>query len=325
MAGVFISYRRADSAPYAGRLYDRLSARFGADQVFMDVDDIPPGEDFGAHIEAKVASCDAMVTVIGTNWLTLRNDNDQLRLSDPEDFVGLEISLALERNILVIPALVGGARMPSLKDLPSPLKKLAQRNAVTLDDEDFQRDAEQLIQALETVPSLRGGSAKTQVAAKETEQLAGRRRKLWGGVALLLVTAALFWQWNHFHKQRVGDAAPSRLNSPAVAALSGWWTGEVAYGWGARYTEQFLFQTEGDKLFGTASFLAFKRGIEDGRIEGDKISFTVRFQTVSEDVAREHKNSYLGTVSGNQIHFRMQDDRGNPPVEFVVKKELATG
>jgi TIR domain len=322
MAGVFISYRRADSAPYAGRIYDRLSAHFGADQVFMDVDDIPPGENFVAHIEAKVASCDAMVAVIGRNWLTLRNDADQLRLSDPEDFVGLEIALALERNILVVPALVGGAKMPSPRDLPKPLKKLAQRNAVTLDDEDFQRDAEQLIQVLEKVPGLRGSSA---IAAKEGQQLAARRRKLWGGVALLLVMAALFWQWNQFHKQRVSGDAPSGLNSPAVAALSGWWTGDVAYGWGARYTERFLFQPEGDKLFGTASFLAFKRGIEDGRIEGDKISFTVRFETVSEDIAREHKNSYLGTISGNQIHFRMQDDRGNPPIEFVVKKELATG
>ena len=85
-----------------------------------------------------------------------------------------------------------------------------------------------------------------------------------------------------------------------------------------------MFQAEGDKLFGTASFLAFKRGIEDGRIEGDKISFTVRFQTVSEGMTSEHKNRYLGTVSGNQIHFRMQDDRGNPPIEFVVKKAIAT-
>ena len=160
ISGVFISYRREDSAPYAGRLYDRLCAHFGADQVFIDVDDIPPGADFVAHIEAKVASCEAMVAVIGKNWLTVRNDTDQLRLSDPEDFVGLEISLALERNILVIPALVGGAKMPNPKDLPTHLRKLVQRNAVTLNDQDFQRDTDQLIQALEEVPSLRSSSGK---------------------------------------------------------------------------------------------------------------------------------------------------------------------
>ena len=151
-----------------------------------------------------------------------------------------------------------------------------------------------------------------------------RRRKIWGGpIALLLVVAALWWQWNQA-RQPQGNKASSAIDSPAAAAISGVWQGEVAYSWGPTYTERFLFQAEGDKLFGTASFLAFKRGIEDGRIEGDKISFTVRFQTVSEGMTSEHRNRYLGTVSGNQIHFRMQDDRGNPPVEFVAGKENGT-
>ena len=65
---------------------------------------------------------------------------------------------------------------------------------------------------------------------------------------------------------------------------------EGAYSWGPTHTEQFLFQAEGDKLFGTASFLGFRRGIEDGRIDGDKISFTVRFQAASEGMTSEHRN-----------------------------------
>jgi hypothetical protein len=170
--------------------------------------------------------------------------------------------------------------------------------------------------------SLAIGSGNNLFAAKEVRQLAGRRRKIWGGVALLLVMAALYWQWNQSHKQRGMGNALSGVNS--AAAISGVWQGEVAYSGGSTYTERFLFQAEGDKLFGTASFLTFKRGIEDGRIDGDKISFTVRFQTVSEDMTTEHKNRYVGSVSGNQIHFRMQDDRGNPPVEFVAGKENGT-
>ena len=43
---LFISYRREDTAPYAGRLYDRLTEHFGAGQVFIDTDQIEPGEDF---------------------------------------------------------------------------------------------------------------------------------------------------------------------------------------------------------------------------------------------------------------------------------------
>ena len=44
-AKLFINYRREDTAPYAGRLYDRLAAHFGEDRVFIDIDQIEPGED----------------------------------------------------------------------------------------------------------------------------------------------------------------------------------------------------------------------------------------------------------------------------------------
>ena len=152
MSGIFISYRREDSAAYAGRLYDRLCAQFGAEQVFMDVDDIPPGADFAAHIGAKVGSCDALIAVIGKNWLSARNGDGQLRLSDPSDFVGLELALALQRKILVIPVLVGGASMPKAEELRADVKALAQRNAVTLNDQDFQRDVDLLIKVLEKIP-----------------------------------------------------------------------------------------------------------------------------------------------------------------------------
>jgi hypothetical protein len=37
MTRIFVSYRRADTTEYAKRLYDRLSADFGSDAVFIDV------------------------------------------------------------------------------------------------------------------------------------------------------------------------------------------------------------------------------------------------------------------------------------------------
>ena len=44
--GIFISYRRDDTSGHAGRLFDRLSAHFGDEQIFMDIDHIEPGENF---------------------------------------------------------------------------------------------------------------------------------------------------------------------------------------------------------------------------------------------------------------------------------------
>jgi len=51
MAGIFISYRREDSGGHAGRLCDRLTARFGEDRVFLDIQDIRPGQNFATSIE----------------------------------------------------------------------------------------------------------------------------------------------------------------------------------------------------------------------------------------------------------------------------------
>ena len=44
LRSIFVSYRREDSAAYAGRICDHLEALFGEDRIFMDVEDIRPGQ-----------------------------------------------------------------------------------------------------------------------------------------------------------------------------------------------------------------------------------------------------------------------------------------
>jgi len=74
--GIFISYRRADSAYPAGWLFDRLVEHFGRDQVFKDVDSLEPGDDFAEAITTAVASCAALVAVIGERWLAISMSTD---------------------------------------------------------------------------------------------------------------------------------------------------------------------------------------------------------------------------------------------------------
>ena len=326
MSGIFISYRREDSAPYAGRLYDRLCARFGADRVFMDVDDIPPGADFAAQIGAKIDSCDALIAVIGKNWLTVRNGNGQLRLNDPNDFVGLELAAALRRGVLVIPALVGGAVMPKPEELRDDLRDLASKNAVALQDHDFQRDVEIVIQALENLsPSPQKPDRPEDVSLRERRERL-RKRLLWKIPAiLLLVSFAVWWQLRQEQSgQPTPGVAPAEIDGMAKA-VAGVWEGEVTYSWGAKYKERFFFEPEGGKLFGTATFLESKRGVEDGKIEGDHISFSVRFEEISGDVTREVKNTYFARVSGSELSVRMQDSRGTPPVQFKLTRSREAG
>jgi hypothetical protein len=146
MAGkIFINYRREDSIAVAGRLHDRLAEAFGRDNLFMDVDNIPIGINFADYLNNQVAQCDAMLSVIGPNWLNAKDEADQRRLDKPDDFVAVEIAAALSRNLLVIPVLVDGTHMPKASELPASLKQFALRNAIQLRNTNFGSDAEELI------------------------------------------------------------------------------------------------------------------------------------------------------------------------------------
>ncbi len=146
---IFISYRRTDSAGYAGRIYDRLTAHFGVDAVFMDVDTIEAGVDFVEVLQNAVQSCDVLVALIGRRWLNIKDVNGKRRLDNPEDFVRVEIAAALDRDIRVIPVLVDGAPMPLSTELPGNLKPLARRNALQVNHHSFNADAYRLISQLE--------------------------------------------------------------------------------------------------------------------------------------------------------------------------------
>ena len=146
MAGkIFINYRRDDLIGMAGRLHDRLVQTFGRDKLFMDVDHIPAGADFVAHLNNQVAECDVVLAIIGPNWLRAKDKAGQRRLHQPDDFVAIEIAAALARDTLVIPVLVDAARMPKESDLPDTLKPLARRQAVEVRHAHFGHDAEALI------------------------------------------------------------------------------------------------------------------------------------------------------------------------------------
>ncbi len=67
MAKIFISYRRDDAKHAVGRLYAALSRHVGHAKrdIFIDIDNIPKGIDFGEYLDAQVAQCDVLLAVIG--------------------------------------------------------------------------------------------------------------------------------------------------------------------------------------------------------------------------------------------------------------------
>ena len=145
---IFINYRRDDSSGVAGRLHDSLAPKFGRNKLFMDVDNIPVGRDFEDYLNSQVAACDAMLAIIGPNWVNTKDESGQRRLDNPEDFVVIEIGAALTRKIPVVPVLVDGARMPKASELPDSLKPLARRQAIQIRHTNFRSDAEGLVKRL---------------------------------------------------------------------------------------------------------------------------------------------------------------------------------
>ena len=132
MSKIFLSYRREDSADVAGRIFDHLERRFGRDRLFLDVDAIRYGEDFRRRIGQALDQTGVLLAIIGDRWIDAADPAQPAgvrRLDDPNDYVGIEISSALERGITVVPVLVGEAQMPRVGDLPRHLAELSYRNA----------------------------------------------------------------------------------------------------------------------------------------------------------------------------------------------------
>ena len=149
MPHIFLSYRRADAAGTAGRLYDRLSQHFGTEQVFRDIDSIEAGDDFEQSIRDALRVVSVVIVVIGPRWLDLRRDDGMRRLDDPLDYVRREIEMALSADTIVIPVLVENAAMPATKRLPASIRELTKRNAIELTHRGWENDVKEFIRRLE--------------------------------------------------------------------------------------------------------------------------------------------------------------------------------
>lgn len=323
-ARIFISYRRDDSAGFARAIGDALAQRFGADRVFIDVDDIGAGQAFDRAIADAVGSARVLLVLIGRRWLAVPAGSTRPRLEEPGDFVRHEIATGLARGLQVIPLLVDGAVMPTEADLPEPIRPLARRQALVIDHARFAADLERLVPLLRSVL----GEPSSPEPAPPRPVAEGRRPALLAlGAAVVAVVAAL-GAAGWFATR---GPAPPGTGAPRAGAprppVNGRWTAEVVYPWpNARYVEQFSFLGEGDAVQGTASFLRVERGIVDGRIDADgRLEFTTRTQEQagSNGALRELTHRYRGRLEGDALRLVLQTEGSSSPrgpVEVTARR-----
>jgi hypothetical protein len=166
---IFISYRRRDfaAAPVAELLYNTLKSRFGGKQVFMDVGSLQGGALFREDIAAALASCHALLAVIGPQWLGATDEHGRRRLEDPSDMVRREIATALGRGVSVIPVLVHGAPLPREDELPDDLKPLSQHQAQVIRSGELDEDIGKVVGLLkQTLRRRRARMRRTVVVAE---------------------------------------------------------------------------------------------------------------------------------------------------------------
>ena len=337
MPGVFISYRREDSAAYAGRLFDMLSAEFGPQNTFMDVDDIKGGDNFTTVIDRSLDGSDALLAVIGSRWLTVTEPTGGRRLDNPQDFVRVEIGKALERGIRVIPVLVGGATLPSPSDLPENLRALCERQAMEVRDTRFHDDAKELIAVLHRTLHGTGFLPKQASLKRLIPALLLGVVVLVAGAWLLLTQrqkapstnppASGTGQATQGATQTSGSGSGNTATPSANVA--GEWEATVKYDWGDTYKELFDFEVDGQELSGTAGFLGSRKGqgrpMWDGKISGDQISFMTKSLTTlsGDEKTYEDKNYYKGKVKGDTIEFTMVTDSSivsHTPIHFTASR-----
>src|SRR5215831_1641258 len=203
---IFINYRREDSIGATGRLHDRLARTFGHKNIFMDVDDIPAGVDFAKYLSDQVVASRVLLAVIGPTWLDAKDKTGRRRIDDPDDFVAIEITAALARNIRVIPVLVDGARMPKAGELPDPLKALARRHAVELGQLHFGRDVEALVETVREALNGQAGSLRPR-----------RGTAVAGAAAVALAVALFLVGWVGFDQAGILASVPPTVQLASVS------------------------------------------------------------------------------------------------------------
>lgn len=230
MTKLVISYRRSDTAAIAGRIFDRLVARYGTGSVFMDIDSIPFGIDFREHINGVMADCDALIAIVGSHWLR-QVEPIAPTGSTPIDFVQVEIEAALQRKIPVVPVLVDGAQMPAAEQLPESLRDFTFRNAAEVSTgRDFHSQLDRLIRSMDQLLK-RTDKRQRQLPFASFKQLHQRRLlalTLGIGVAMVAIAAA-YTYWPLASSVRIENPAASSVNSPVgdlrsgeVTLLDGW-------------------------------------------------------------------------------------------------------
>ncbi len=102
----------------------------------------------------------------------------------------------------------------------------------------------------------------------------------------------------------------------SAADITGTWKGSADTPVG-QVERTFVFKVDGNKVSGeTDSNMFGKSAIEDGKIDGDTVTFTLSIEIQG---ARSKAN-YTGKIEGDQIKFKVEVPDYGQTTEYTVKR-----
>lgn len=210
---IFISYRRGTDGNAVSRMFAILENEFGKGYVFIDINSIEYGTDFGTFIDQELQSCSAFIAVIGPSWIERKHE-----LHNTDDFVRKEIAAALaQNNLSVIPVLIDGVQMNDVQNLPEILQDLRNRNGLSLPPQHFE-----LVVRNKLIPSIH--STLRKPAESDSLQIdtgsPGSFRRILIAIVTFAASVVLLYVWLNIDILGLGDSLPiadqSVIESPAI-------------------------------------------------------------------------------------------------------------
>lgn len=148
MTDIFISYRRSNSFEVE-RIHEKLASRFPAASIFLDREDIRPGDQFPARIQKAAGEAQVMLVVLGRDWASVQDPTTlKRRLELRDDWVRQEVEIGLGKERPIIPVLLDVAEIPTAAQLPKSLRAMLKYDAIKLTHEHFNEGTEKLIEAI---------------------------------------------------------------------------------------------------------------------------------------------------------------------------------
>jgi hypothetical protein len=284
---VFLSYARRDQA-FVDRLVTALEAR--GVNVWVDREDIPGGAAWESAIGEALAASSAVLVVLSPACAT-------------SEYVPRELSLAEKYDRPIVPILhEPWESSPDTAGVRRIEFQLAGLQHVDFTGQRFEQGLEALLRAIG--PAGATAPARESAAPAIAPRSGTRRGLLLAGAGVLtaVIAALVLSRWR-------GGGSPR---------VDGDWEATVHYSWGVTTTERIRLRVDEGVVVGTASFLGVPRGIVDGRLDGDRLTFQTKIAGEAESPA--FSNGYRGHAAGDAIQFVLRDDRGSPPVEFTARR-----